>query len=39
MKQTGIIQRVNEAVGLDDGMSKGKFTTSQDKPLIKDENS
>ena len=29
MKQTGLIQRVLEAVGLDDGMVKGKFTPSE----------
>ena len=38
MIQIGIIQRVIEAVSLDDGTSKGKFTTSEDKPFIKDEN-
>ena len=36
MKQTGLIQRVIEAVGLDDGMAKGKFTPSELSPLVKD---
>jgi len=36
MKQTGLIKRVIEAVGLDDGFSKGKFTPSEAKPLTKD---
>ena len=39
MKQTGHIQRIIEAVALDDCMPKGKFTPSDDKPLVKDENS
>ena len=29
MKQTGLIRQVIEAVGLDDGMAKGKFTPSE----------
>ena len=29
MKKTGLIQLVLEAVGLDDGMVKGKFTPSE----------
>ena len=28
MKRTGLIQRVIEAVGLEDGMARGKFTSS-----------
>ena len=38
MKQTRLIQGVMEAVGLDDGMSKGKFTPSEANPLVKDDN-
>ena len=40
MKQTGLIQRVIEAVGLDDGMSRRKVkpAPSEAKPLVKDEN-
>ena len=37
MKQTEFIQRVIEAVGLDDGMVKGKFTPSKQRPLVKDD--
>jgi len=36
MKQTGLIQRIIEAVGLDDGMVKGKYTPVEQQPLIKD---
>jgi len=36
MKQTGLIQRIIEAVGLDDGMVKGKYTPAEQQPLIKD---
>ena len=36
MKQTGLIQRVIEAVVLEDGMVKGKFTPSEQSPLVKD---
>jgi hypothetical protein len=36
MKQTGLIKRVIEALGLDDGLAKGKYTPSESKPLIKD---
>ena len=36
MKQTGFIQSVIEAVQLDDGMVKGGFTPSEQRPLIKD---
>ena len=35
-KQTGLIQRVIEAIGLDDDMVKGKFTPSEERPLVKD---
>jgi hypothetical protein len=37
MKQTGLIKRIIEALGLDDG-AKGKFTPSESKPLVKDIN-
>ena len=36
MKKTGLIQSVIEAVGLDDGMVKGKFTTSEQRILFMD---
>ena len=36
MKQTGLIQRIIEAVGLDDGMVTGKSTPSEQRPLVKD---
>ena len=38
MKVTGFIQRFIKSVGLDGGMSKGKFTHSENKPLIKNYN-
>ena len=38
MKETGLIQRVIEAVGLDGVMVKGKFTPSEQRPLVKDAN-
>ena len=38
MKQTVVIQRDIEVVVLDYGMSKGKFTPSEAKTLVKDEN-
>ena len=38
MKQTGLIKRVIEALGLDDGFVKGKFTPSESKPLVKNLN-
>ena len=38
MKHTGLIQRIIEAVSLDDGMSKGEFTTPEANNLVKDEN-
>ena len=37
MKQTGLIQRIIEAVVLNDGILKSKFTPSDAKPLVKDE--
>ena len=37
MKQTRLIKRIIEALGLDDG-AKGKFTPSESKPLVKDIN-
>jgi hypothetical protein len=36
MEQTGLIKQVIEALGLDDGYSKGKHTPSEAKPLVKD---
>jgi len=36
MKQTGLIKRVIEALGLDDGYAKGKHTPAESKPLVKD---
>ena len=37
MKQTGLIERVAEALGLDDGYARGKHTLAETKPLVKDE--
>jgi hypothetical protein len=37
MKQTGLIERVVEALGLDDGYAQGEHTLAETKPLIKDE--
>ena len=37
MKQTGLIQRVIETLGLNDGYAKGKKTPAEAKPLVKDE--
>ncbi len=37
MKQTGLIKRIIETLGLDDG-AKGKFTLLESKPLVKDVN-
>ena len=37
MKQTGLINRVVEALGLDDGYAHGKHTPAKTKPLVKDE--
>ncbi len=36
MKQTGLIKRVIEALGLDDRYAKGKHTPAKTKPLVKD---
>jgi hypothetical protein len=36
MKHTGLIKRVIEALGLDDGYAKGKHTLAESKPLVKD---
>jgi hypothetical protein len=36
MRQTGLIQRVITALGLDDGYAKGKHTPAESKPLVKD---
>jgi hypothetical protein len=36
MKQTGLIQRVITALGLNDGYAKGKHTPAESKPLVKD---
>ncbi len=36
MKQTGLIKRVVEALGLDDGYTKRKHTLAESKPLVKD---
>jgi hypothetical protein len=38
MKQTGLIKRVIKAIGLDDGLVKGKYTPSESKPLVKNLN-
>jgi hypothetical protein len=38
MKQTGLIKQVIEALGLNDGCAKGKYTPSESKPLVKDIN-
>ena len=35
MKQIGLIKRVIEALGLDDGYAKGKHTPVDSKPLVK----
>ncbi len=35
-KQTGLIQRVISALGLDDGYAKRKHTPAESKPLVKD---
>ena len=36
MKQTGLIKRVIEALGLEDGYAKGKHTPAKTKPLVND---
>ena len=37
MKQLGLIDRVISAVGLDDGMAKGKYTPAGSVLLVKNE--
>ncbi len=37
MKQTSLIERVIEALGLDDGYAQGKHMLAETKPLVKDE--
>jgi hypothetical protein len=37
MKQTGLIERVVEALGLDDGYARGKHMPAEIKLLVKDE--
>ena len=37
MKQTGLIERVIESMGLDVGTVNGKWTPAEAKPLVKDE--
>ena len=36
MKQVGIIDRIIETLGLDDGMAKEKFTPAESITLVKD---
>jgi hypothetical protein len=38
MKQTGLIKQVIKALGLNDGLVKGKKTPSESKPLVKNIN-
>ena len=38
MKQTGLIERIIEALGLDVGTVNGKATPAEGRPLVKDEN-
>ena len=37
MKQTGLIDRVIETLGLDTKLSKNKYTPAEHKPLVRDE--
>jgi hypothetical protein len=37
MKQTVLIKRVIETLRLDDGYAKGKHSSAESKPLVKDE--
>ncbi len=39
MKQTGLIKQVIKALGLDNGLVKGKYTPSESKQLVKNLNS
>ena len=36
MKQVGLVDRVIETLGLEDGMAKGEFTPDESTPLVKD---
>ena len=36
MKQIGLIDRVIETLGLENGMAKDKYTPSESSPLVKD---
>jgi hypothetical protein len=38
MKQTRLVKRVIESLGLDDGLVKGKYTPSESNPLVKNVN-
>ena len=38
MKQTGLIKQVIEALGLNNGLVKEKYTPSESKPLVKNIN-
>ncbi len=38
LKQTGLIDRIIEALGLDVGIMRGKSTPAQKAPLVKDAN-
>ncbi len=38
MKQTGLIKQVVKALGLNNGLVKGKYTPSESKPLVKNIN-
>lgn len=37
LKQEGLIERIIETLGLDSGLSKGKWTPAEAKPLVRDE--
>ena len=37
MKQIGLVDRVIETLGLDDGMTTGKFTPCESSPLVRNE--
>eukprot|EP00957_Ditylum_brightwellii_P173182 13183773-Ditylum_brightwellii.AAC.1 len=36
LRQVGLIDRILEALGLDDGAAKGKWTPTETTPLVKD---
>jgi hypothetical protein len=38
MRQTELIKRIIKALGLDNGLVKGKYTPSKSKPLVKNLN-